>query len=196
MWFTGAVLILVRHGRTAGNASGLLQGRLDLPLDDIGDAQAAAVAAAIGPVDHVIASPLVRATQTAAAFGATVSTDDRWLELDYGEFDGKSLRDVPPDVWARWRTDPTFATPGGESMASLDARVRAACEDALALARDRDVVVVSHVSPIKAAVAWALGGDIAMSFRCHLDQAAVCRVVVGANGAPVLRSFNEILYRP
>jgi len=63
------------------------------------------------------------------------------------------------------------------------------------MARDADVVIVSHVSPIKAAVAWALGGDIAMSFRCHLDQAAVCRVVVGAGGAPVLRSFNEVLYR-
>ena len=71
--------------------------------------------------------------------------------------------------------------------------MRAACEDAIQSAKDRDIVVVSHVSPIKAAVAWALGADISMSFRCHLEQAGVCRVVAGPNG-PVLRSFNEVLY--
>ena len=78
-------------------------------------------------------------------------------------------------------------------MRSLDVRVRDACDEALAIARDRDVVIVSHVSPIKAAVAWALGADVQMAFRCHLEQAGVCRVVAGPSG-PVLRSFNEVLY--
>ena len=188
------MLILVRHGRTAANASGLLQGRLDLPLDEVGLEQARQVAAAVGNVDLVISSPLVRARQTADAFGIDVSIDERWLELDYGEYDGRKLADIPADTWTRWTTDPTFSTPAGESMGSLDARVRRAAADAIELARDQDVVIVSHVSPIKAAVAWALGGDIAMSFRCHLDQAAVCRIGAGGNG-PVLRTFNEVLYR-
>jgi broad specificity phosphatase PhoE len=52
------------------------------------------------------------------------------------------------------------------------------------------VVVVSHVSPIKSAVAWALGVDIGISFNCHLDQAAVCRIAVRA-GRPILQTFNE-----
>jgi broad specificity phosphatase PhoE len=78
-------------------------------------------------------------------------------------------------------------------MNELDVRVRAACAEMFALAGSSTVVVVSHVSPIKAAVAWALNGDISMSWRFYLDQAAVCRIGSGPSG-PVLRSFNEVLY--
>ena len=187
------MLILVRHGRTAANAGGLLQGRLDLSLDDVGRRQAREVAAAIGSVDVVITSPLARAVETAQEFGVDYRVDERWLELDYGTFDGLKLSEVPTEMWNGWRRDPGYAPPEGESMRSLDVRVRDACDEALAIARDRDVVIVSHVSPIKAAVAWALGADVQMAFRCHLEQAGVCRVVAGPSG-PVLRSFNEVLY--
>ena len=78
-------------------------------------------------------------------------------------------------------------------MGSLDVRVRAACADAFELSADARVVVVSHVSPIKAAVAWALDCDVSMIFRCHLDQAGVCRIG-GTRGVPILMSFNEVLY--
>ncbi|MEO6126078.1 MAG: histidine phosphatase family protein [Ilumatobacteraceae bacterium] len=193
MCFTVVVLILVRHGRTAANAAGVLQGRLDIPIDDVGLEQVRQVAAAIGPVDRVISSPLMRARETAAQFGQPVTVDDRWIELDYGEYDGLPLSAVPAAAWQQWSTDTTFSTPGGESMGSLDTRVRAACADAFATASDERVVVVSHVTPIKAAVAWALGCDISISFRCHLDQASVCRIISGPRGA-VLRSFNEVLY--
>ena len=44
-------------------------------------------------------------------------------------------------------------------------------------------------------MAWALGGDLSLSWRSYLDQAAVCRIGAGAGGVPVLRSFNEVLYR-
>lgn len=188
------MLILLRHGRTIANATGLLQGRLDLPLDEVGMEQARQVAASIGAVDRVISSPLIRARQTAAAFGGDVVIDERWIELDYGEFEGRKLSDVPVETWELWKSDRSFSTPQGESMGALDTRVRAACAEALELARHERVVVVSHVSPIKAAVAWALDGDIGMSFRCFLDQAAVCRIALGPNGA-VLRSFNEVLHR-
>ena len=188
-----AVLILVRHGRTGGNAAGLLQGRIDNPLDEVGRLQAEQVAASIGPVDRVISSSLRRAVQTAAMFGVPATIDDRWIELDYGELDGRPLGDVPAEMWVAWRSDPLFAPPGGETMWAMDTRVRAAAADALDAARHGTVVVVSHVSPIKAAISWALGGDISMSWRCHLDQAAVSRISPGPNG-PVLRSFNEVLY--
>lgn len=188
-----AVLILVRHGRTAANAAGLLQGRSDLSLDDVGREQARQVAAAIGPVDRVITSSLARARETAAEFHAPTSIDDRWIELDFGVFEGQVVADLPVDVWAVWRSDPTFVPQGGEAMSVLDERVRDACRDVINLARNETVVVVSHVSPIKAAVAWALGGDVTMSWRCHLEQAAVCRIAAGGSN-PVLRTFNEVLY--
>ena len=53
-----------------------------------------------------------------------------------------------------------------------------------------DIVVVSHVSPIKAAVAWALNTSLEIMFHCHLAQASVCRVAMGKFG-PMLHTFNE-----
>ncbi len=75
----------------------------------------------MGPVDRVVASPLLRTRQTAAAFGAAVEIDDRFIELDYGEYDGLPLADVPAELWDRWRTDSDFAPPGGESLVALRA---------------------------------------------------------------------------
>ena len=105
------MLFLVRHGRTAANASGLLQGRLDPPLDEIGRKQAAAIAALVGPVDAVIASSLARARETAGYFGLPVEIDDRWIELAYGEYEGVPAAEVPNEVWQAWRTDAMFESP-------------------------------------------------------------------------------------
>lgn len=188
------MLILVRHGRTPANAAGLLQGRLDQSLDEYGERQAEAVAefvrGAVGSIDAVVASPLVRAQQTAERFGLPVEVDERWLELAYGEYEGMPHSDVPSEVWNRWRDDPTFVPEGGESLAALDARVRAACDDIAEQARNEHVVVVSHVSPMKSAVAWALGVDLGISWRSHLSHAAVCRIEIRSRG-PVLLTFNE-----
>jgi alpha-ribazole phosphatase len=187
------VLILVRHGRTPANAAGLLQGRLDQDLDDHGRTQASSVAEFLlrqYQIDAVVASPLRRAQQTAAAFERPIETDERWLELSYGEYEGTRHTDVPSEVWQRWREDPDFTPREGESLASLDVRVRAACEALVERAERENVVVVSHVSPIKSAVAWALGVEIGISFNCHLDQAAVCRIAIRGD-RPVLQSFNE-----
>ena len=124
------MLILVRHGRTALNATGRLQGRLDEPLDDVGHLQAKAVAERVGPVDELIASPLLRAQQTADAFGVPYTLDERWIELSYGEYEGVAVGDVPSEVWRRWREDLDFEPAGGESLATLGDRVRAACDGA------------------------------------------------------------------
>jgi alpha-ribazole phosphatase len=187
------VLILVRHGRTQANREGRLQGRLDQDLDDYGQRQALAVAAFVQDrceVDFVVSSPLERARQTAAEFGHPVEIDDRWLELSYGVYEGTPHADVPSEVWSRWRDDPHFTPDGGESLATLDIRVRGACEDLLQRADAANIVVVSHVSPMKSAVAWALGVGIDISFNCHLDHASVCRIAV-RGGRPILQTFNE-----
>ncbi len=187
------MLVLVRHGRTAANKAKLLQGRLNQDLDDLGRRQAAAVAemvAGMGPIDAVVASPLKRAQQTAEAFGLPIETDERFQELSYGELEGTPVADVPTELWQRWRDDPAFAPPGGESLAQLDARVRRACKALTARAAKGNIVVVSHVSPMKSAVAWALGTDIGISWNCHLDQASVCRIEFRGT-TPILRSFNQ-----
>ena len=185
------MLLLVRHGRTDANAQGLLLGRLDPPLSDEGRAQAAALAARIPRDARVIASPLLRTRQTAEAFGLPFDIDERWIELDYGELDGLALRDVPADLWREWRADPAFAPPGGESLAALGVRVRAACTELIDEIREHDVVVVSHVSPIKAAIAWALGAGDDLSWRLFVQVASIARIGADQWGT-TLRSFNEL----
>lgn len=185
------MLVLVRHGQSELNAAGRLSGRLDAPLTDLGLAQAKAVAAALAEVGEpaaVISSPLQRARETAAAIGLPVVVDERWIEIDYGPYDGWLLGDVPTEMWAAWRQDPSYAPPGGESLAALGRRVRQACEELLADA-ERRVVVVSHVSPIKAAVAWALGVGDEVAWRMFLAPASLTTIGQGAAG-PSLHSFN------
>lgn len=214
------MLIIVRHGRTAANARRLLQGRVDHPLDELGRRQAVAAGQAIRlsvgdpnapglgpvpPVAQVISSPLLRARQTAeivreqlgsvAAVQAIVE-DSGWAELSYGEWEDRPVAEVAASEWKDWRADPHFAPPGGESLVTLTERVWSACERAAEAVGDEGTVVVcSHVSPIKAAVAWSLGlGDpeaaVAMSWQMHVDQAQITWVGFRRD-EPVLWSFNS-----
>lgn len=187
-------IVLVRHGRTALNAAGRLQGRVDEPLDDVGREQARRLAARLSPIlgdgDLVVSSPLVRARDTAATLGREVFVDDQWIEMSYGVFDGVPQGEVSPEVWSQWRNDPHFAPDGGESLAAVTERVHRACDELREQADGRLIVVVSHVSPIKAAIAWALGTDPSTSWRMHLDTAAVTRISVSSRGVALV-SFNE-----
>ena len=188
------MLIIVRHGRTVANAGGLLQGRVDHPLDEVGVQQAQDIAAALGRVDLVVSSPLLRAHQTAQhvaeAVGTEVQVDDRWIELDYGDWEARPVADVAPEEWARWRADRHFAPPGGESLHQLNQRVWEACEELCEAAAEGDVAVFTHVSPIKSTMAWALGVDDEISWRMHVAQAQVSRIAM-RGGRPAVSSFNE-----
>ncbi len=184
------MLILVRHGRTAANAAGLLQGRKDNPLDEVGELQAGAVGAAVGPVDLVVSSPLRRALQTAAAFDSEVRVDDRFVELDYGEWEARPVADVAAESWVAWRDDPDFRPPGGETLRELGTRVRSGLDDLASEAAERRIAVVCHVSPIKAAVAWALGVGDEITWRMWVGPASVSEIGVN-DGRPSLRSFNQ-----
>jgi broad specificity phosphatase PhoE len=167
-----------------------------------GLAQARALAPLVAGANRLISSPLGRATDTAAALGTglSVEVDQRWVEVDYGELDGTVLGDVPAEVWTRWRTDPGFRPPGGESLSEAGTRVRAACEELFAekgagARGEGDVVVVSHVSPIKAATCWALGLGDEGAWRLYLGTGSVTRISWGTDG-PVLSRFNETPFRP
>jgi len=191
------VIVLVRHGQTEPNRAGRLLGRADPPLNERGREQAHALATALdrGPTPElVITSPLLRAQQTAAqitaAAGTPVRIDERLIELDYGEWDQRLLRDIPADVGARWRADPSFAAPGGESLVDLRSRITPCAAALMEQAGDGVIVVVSHVSPIKAVICWALDLDDSYAWRLRLDVASISRLAEGLNG-PVLLSFNE-----
>ena len=184
------MILFVRHGETAPNRKGLLLGRSDPPLTDRGREQADELAQRLAALEPraVLSSPLGRAQATAApiaaAAGHAVEVDDRLVEIDYGEWDGQPLADLTAEVVSRWRADADFAPPGGESLRMVGGRVAGFCEERLG----RDVVVaVSHVSPIKAAVTWALGVGDELAWRMRLDVASITRIAPG----PVLLAFNE-----
>ncbi|MGH9046667.1 MAG: histidine phosphatase family protein [Acidimicrobiales bacterium] len=197
------MLVLVRHGESTANADGLLLGRTDAPLTEKGRRQVAALATMLGPVARLISSPLTRARDTASALGLSspLEIDDRWIEVDYGEHEGRPLGDVPAEIWQRWRSDPDFAPESGESLGEVARRVGVACDELFAdvgtgaRRGDGDVVVVSHVSPIKAAVAWAIGADAGLAWRLHLSTGSLTRIGWSNTGA-VLHSFNEVPIPP
>ncbi len=183
-------LFVVRHGRTTANASGLLLGRADPELDEVGREQARQIAAALPRDIDVYASPLIRTQQTAAAISESVTTDDRLIELDYGAFDLRPLSEIPPETWAQWRNDPQFRPPDGETLVELFSRVSSLLDALSSVATERNVAVVTHVSPIKAAMAWALGVGIEVSWRSMVGQASITRIEVSSRG-PSLHAFND-----
>jgi broad specificity phosphatase PhoE len=192
------MLLLVRHGRTQLNADGLLQGRVDPPLDALGVDQAEALARVpvLRRATRVVCSPLQRARQTAAALERPVTVDERWIELDYGSWEGRPFAAVGAEEWARWQADPGWSPPGGESLAAVGARVRAALGELAAEAVDHDIAVVTHVSPIKSAVAWALGTGDEVAWRIHLLPACLTRVAMRPDGTGVVHSLNETAHLP
>ena len=188
-----ATVILVRHGRTTANSSGVLAGRMPgVGLDDSGRRQAAELAARIAvlPVASIVTSPLERCRQTAQAVVAALASPPRLVvdrgltECGYGEWTGRPLKELAKDpLWKAVQQHPSSVTfPGGESMREMQARAVAAVR-----ARDARVtaehgphavwVAVSHGDVIKAVLADALG--------MHLD--AFQRIVVDPATASVIR---------
>jgi probable phosphoglycerate mutase len=187
------VIAFARHGQTAPNRDGLVLGRADPELTEEGHRQAECLAAALAvePVSAILSSPLLRARQTAEAIGEAcgvpVVVDDRLIEIDWGAWEGRATGSLATAEVDRWKADDGTA-PEGESLDSLSGRVESFCTEQL----DQDglVVAVSHVSPIKAAAAWALGVDGTVAWRMFLGLASITRVGRG-RASPVLLSFNE-----
>jgi ribonuclease H / adenosylcobalamin/alpha-ribazole phosphatase len=194
------VTVLLRHGQTPMSVQQRYAGRSDVPLTDVGVQQAVAAAKRLAPagIGVIVTSPLLRAVQTAqevaAVTGAAVVTDDGFRETDFGAWDGLTFAEVRerwPSEVSSWLADPDVAPPGGESFAEVSARVTAALRRVLAEREGQQVLIVSHVTPIKTLVAAALLAPPAALFRMHLDVAALCEIDWYADGPAVLRSFND-----
>ncbi len=187
------MIVFVRHGQTAPNRAGVLLGRSDPPLTELGKEQATLVGAVLAresPVS-IVSSPLLRARATAAAIagatGAGVEFDERLIEINYGEWEGLTFAELPDGAINEWYRDPTFTPPGGESLQQVGARVGTFAAETLERAGKETIVAVSHVSPIKAAVAWAVGLSDELAWKFRLDVASLTRIAPG----PVVLSFNE-----
>ena len=142
--------------------------------------QAKKAAKAIGPVDKIISSPLQRAIQTAEAFNKEIETDENWIELDYGEWDGADLNTISKETWSEWKNNPTFKPPKRRIIRNIRARVKSFLENVQRNSKQH-LLIVTHVSPIKVAVAWTLGVDDSVGWRTRLDTASFTQIQIDAN---------------
>lgn len=162
-------LILVRHGETEGNVQQVWHGALDSPLTTRGQLQVKATALQVAKLDqsyHVAAfyvSPLPRAQQTAAAIAAAIDQhpliDSGLREFDLGEWEGRTfleLRDKE-NLWERWRQDPYFMPPQGESPRTFHARVLTTMQRFATAHPTETVLIVTHGGVICNVLATWLG---------------------------------------
>ncbi|WP_280244661.1 bifunctional RNase H/acid phosphatase [Nocardia abscessus] len=197
-------LLLLRHGQTELSVQRRYSGRGNPPLTPLGREQAARAAkmlAAKGGITAVISSPLGRARETAeaaaAALGVPVEVHDGLIETDFGVWEGLTFAEAAqrdPDLHARWIGDPTVAAPGGESFEEVTARVDAARRDLLERYPGANLVVVSHVTPIKTLLRLALDVGPALLYRLHLDLASLSIAEFYPDGGSSVRLVNDTSY--
>jgi probable phosphoglycerate mutase len=157
---------LWRHGRTTFNATGRVQGQLDVDLDDIGQAQATDAAQRVAgrQPTHIVSSDLRRASQTAeplvALTGLPIRYDARLRERHFGPWQGltgEDLRERYPEDFGRWPTE-EITNPEIETVDDMAKRVSAGLRDAIEEAGEGAVlVVVTHGGTVRIGCGSLLG---------------------------------------
>jgi probable phosphoglycerate mutase len=176
-------LLLWRHGLTAWNAEGRIQGQTDAELADEGVRQAekaAELLAALGPA-AIVSSDLSRARDTAEVLatrtGLPLRTDVRLRERHWGDWQGHTHAELAvsdPALYAAWRDGERIEVPGAESNETVGARTAAGIRAAAAsVGADDVVVVVSHGGAIRHSLGELLGAP--PGFARHIGTLDNCR---------------------
>ncbi len=201
-------LLLVRHGQTPMSIDRRYSGRGDVDLTDHGRWQAAAVAkrvaALVGARQDataplpVVSSPLRRAVDTArevaTVLGSEVRTHAGLTETDFGAWEGLTFAEASrrdAELHRAWIGDTSVAPPDGESFDAVHQRVRRARDNIIAEYGGQDVVVVSHVTPIKTLLRMGLAAGPELLFRLHLDLASLSIVEFYPDGNASVRLVND-----
>jgi probable phosphomutase (TIGR03848 family) len=184
------LVLLVRHGLTAGTGTVLTGRTPGIPLDDRGREQAAALAARLAavPLDAIITSPLERCRQTAGAIASArnghpvaVQEDERLAEVRYGDWTGKPLKRLAKEpLWRVVQAHPSGAAfPGedGESMPDVQHRAVGAVREWNArLGRDATYLICSHGDVIKSLIADSLGMHLDLFQRIQVDPCSLTAI--------------------
>lgn len=202
-----ATVVLVRHGRSTANVSGILTGRQrGVHLDETGQEQATATAArlAVVPLAGIVSSPLERCKETAAAIAAAqadppaIVTERGLVEADYGVWQGRPIKELTKEkLWRQVQRQPSSVTfPEGEELAGMSARAVAAVRrhDARVTAQHGEGAVwvaVSHGDVIKSILADALAMHLDLFQRLHVDPASVSVVHYGTESTMVLQTNSH-----
>ncbi|MDP9118126.1 MAG: bifunctional RNase H/acid phosphatase [Actinomycetota bacterium] len=193
-------MILVRHGATEHSRDKRFSGRNDLALSEDGRAQARALAGRTSSLGAtaVVSSPLRRAQETAqsmaAEIGCAVETNEELAEVDFGRWEGLTFAEARHDYadeMAAWLASTEVAPPGGESFDAAARRVRRGRDGVIDAHPGETVIVVSHVTPIKTLIRFALDAPPVSLFRIHLDTASLSVVEYYPDGNSSLRLVND-----
>jgi broad specificity phosphatase PhoE/ribonuclease HI len=194
---------LARHGATQYSLERRFSGGdgVDPPLAPLGIAQAEALAAEVvrrGTAQRIVASPLLRAQQTAQivsdATGLRIETVEGFRECDFGDWDGLTLSEVRarwPEHLAEWLASMSTAPPGGESFENLRSRVLIARQQVVEAYPGEDVLVVAHVSPIKVLVGLAIDAPLSSMYRMELPPCSLTTLAWFPDGNSSMFSFAE-----
>lgn len=185
---------MLRHGRTAWNGLGRIQGHTDIALSEDGRAEMAARALPFS-FPRVFASPMLRARQTAEALGlADPVLDARLMEQNWGVWEGLTRAEIlqrdGEDAFVKAGSDhgEAFRPGGGESTGELHARVGDFLKD---VARaEGDAVAVAHLGVLRAAYTLATGWDMATPMPPDLDVTKILLLSLDAGGKPKIEALN------
>ena len=194
------IMHLVRHGRSAWNAAGRIQGQIDIELDEIGVQQAQRIADRLErePIAAIYASPLLRAKATADAiadrFNLPVKLDARLMEYGFGAISGLTWAEVKenhPDLANRWLEDPgTVPVTGSEGHANFAARVMSAMQDIGAQHPTEHVAIVAHGGTFGVYLMAMLGLDLNRRQPFHFGNTS-WSVVEVRDGVFHIHSLNN-----
>ncbi|GAB3589781.1 Phosphoserine phosphatase 1 [Corynebacterium faecale] len=194
-------LLLLRHGQTAMSAARQYSGRSNPELSELGQQQVEAAAIALaerGGIDAIVSSPLRRCVQTAEAVARRVGLEvriiDDLIETDFGLWDGKTFseaNEADPELHQQWLTDTSVAPPGGESLQQVHRRVKKARQLIEKDYGTANVLVVSHVTPIKSILRQSLDASPAFFKKTHLDLASLSIAEFYSDGPTCMRLFND-----
>lgn len=178
-------LLLTRHGETDWNSQRRWQGHADQPLNDVGRAQARALAEELAgrTIDVVYSSDLVRAYETAVIvadrLGLPVEVDSGLREVDVGDWSGRAhseVEGIDPDGYRRWQQGGKGWN-GGESYEQMGERVLATVLRLAESHPGRTLLIVSHGGSIRACRAHAANAAYAGSHMSPVGGLANCEVV-------------------
>jgi broad specificity phosphatase PhoE len=194
-------IALLRHGPTEWNGQGRVQGHTDIPLSAEGLAKMQRLRPP-APFDtgRAFASPLVRARQTAKAFGLLNPVlDARLMEQNWGRWEGLTQQEVferdGQDAFTKAGLTLKFNPPGGESTGAVHDRVADFLKDA---ARDdSDAIAIAHLGVLRAAYTLATGWDMATPMPAELDISKALVLEVDTSGACRIHALNlDLVTKP
>lgn len=187
---------LVRHGQTAFNAEGRIQGWLDVPLDATGQIQAQRVAQRFSEksIQAIYSSPLLRAADTARAIAQAcrldVIFDERLREYHMGDWTGLTAEEIRVAAPAVHLDDPELTIPNGESAQHMHERVASFLRDMIARHAGETVILVSHGGTLGAMIGTMLGLPAMRRHPFAFGNASVAKASY-EGGRWRLRSLND-----